>query len=246
MTTHEDIIIHPRMGKREAPVPECGIMLVTPAEMQYGRALLLEQGGRDQFIFSSSLTIARDDSFFIAGPAIGAPVAAMTMEKLIALGARKIVMYGWCGTIAPELVVGDVVIGGEAVSGEGTSRYYPVARPQAPCQALVKELAALLDTVPLRHSQRNVWSTDAPYREDRRYISSLHDNADVCGVDMEYSALCAVAAFRAIEFAGLFLISDELYRPEWRPGYTQQMFRQKSRELVQLLTGGGLFRRGGA
>lgn len=216
-------------------------MLVTPSELQHGRRLLEENGGKEQFIYSSSLTVAADGRLFVAGPAVGAPVAAMTMEKLIALGARKIVMFGWCGTIARELQVGDVIVGGEPVSGEGTSRYYPTAAPPLPAATLVKTLKSMLDAADVQYSVRNVWSTDAPYREDRNYISKLHDNAGVGCVDMEYSALCAVAAFRQIEFASLFLVSDELYQDRWLPGYTRNDFREKSKMLVRLLLNGNVF-----
>lgn len=235
MTTTEDIIVHPRKGKREHNVPPCGLLLVTPAEVHYGQGLLEEHGGTRQFLYSSSLTISADKTFFVAGPAIGAPVAVMTMEKLIALGARKLIMYGWCGVIARDLQVGDVVVGGVPVSGEGTSAYYQTESLPLPSPALVASLGVKLAEAGVPYSRRNVWSTDAPYREDRNYIEKLHDNADVCCVDMEYSALCAVAAFRAVEFAALFLVSDELYQQRWKAGYTRQEFREKSMEMVRLL-----------
>lgn len=237
----EDIIIHPKRGKREHATPSCGLMLVTPSELQFGRKQLVERGGRDQFIFSSSLTISHDDRFFVAGPAIGAPVAAMTMEKLIVLGARQIIMFGWCGAIDPELRVGDVVVGGEPVSGEGTSRYYPSGSSPLPATELTSALCRALTAEGIGHSTKNVWTTDAPYREDRNYITGLHDNADVCCVDMEYSALCAVAAFRGIAFAALFLVSDELYQECWVPGYVRSDFREKSRRLVSMLLTGNVF-----
>jgi uridine phosphorylase len=237
----EDIIIHPKRGKREQEVPSSGLMLVTPSELQFGRKRLIESGGREQFIFSSSLAIAPDDRFFVAGPAIGAPVAAMTMEKLIVLGAREIIMFGWCGAIDPELRVGDIVVGGVPVSGEGTSRYYPTGSAPLPSAELSSALSQALGEQAIGYSIRNVWTTDAPYREDRKYISGLHDNADVCCVDMEYSALCAVAAFRGISFAALFLVSDELYQERWVPGYVRPDFREKSKQLVSLLLSGSVF-----
>lgn len=241
MTTKEDIIVHPNKGKREQDVPACGLLMVTPAEVQYAQKLLEDGGGRRQFIYSSSLTISSGDTFFIAGPAVGAPVAAMTMEKLIVLGAKKIIMYGWCGAIDRRLQVGDVVIGALPVSGEGTSKYYQTEAPVQPSATLVSEIAVNLSRAELEYSKRNIWSTDAPYREDRIYIEKLHDNADVCCVDMEYSALCSVAAFRGVEFAAVLLVSDELYQKKWTPGYTRREFRDKSKELVRLLSDIRLF-----
>lgn len=236
MTTIEDIIIQPRKGKREQAIPAHGLLLVTPSEARYGQQLLEERGGRQQFLYNSSLTVSADNRFFIAGPAVGAPLAAMTMEKLIALGSNRIIMFGWCGAVDRTLKVGDVVIGAVPVSGEGTSRYYQTATPAQPSEGLVSALATRLAAAGLEYSAGNVWSTDAPYREDRIYIEKLHNNADVCCVDMEYSALCAVAAFRGVEFATVFLVSDELYQQRWAPGFTRREFRDKSMQLVRLLS----------
>lgn len=240
-TVGEDIIIHPRRAKREKAVPCCGIMLVTPAEMHHGRSQVLEAGGREQFMYGSALAIAAGERYFITGPAVGAPVAVMTLEKVIALGARRIIMYGWCGTIDDRLKVGDVVVGAVPVSGEGTSRYYPTHGPPLPSGELCNTLETTLGKAGITFTQGNVWSTDAPYREDRTMIRGLQQNAGVACVDMEYSALCAAAAFRGVEFAALLLVSDELYRREWTPGYVRAEFRQKSRQLVDLLLAGDMW-----
>lgn len=241
MTSAEQIIIHPRKAKKERDIPADGFLIVTPNEFRQARDLLRLAGGREQFMYGASLIVAADDRYFIAGPAIGAPVAAMVLEKLIVLGARRIIMYGWCGAIATQLQVGDVVIGSTPVSGEGTSRYYRTSERPLPSLLLADGLARALAKAAVEVSRRNIWSTDAPFREDRAYLAQLHDNADVCCVDMEYSALCAVTAFRGVEFAGLFLVSDELYREHWQPGYIREDFRRKSTELVQLLLVGNVF-----
>jgi hypothetical protein len=44
-----------------------------------------------------------------------------------------------------------------------------------------------------------------------------------------------VAAYRQIDFAGIFLVSDELYRTTWCPGFTTKDFKKKSRECIELL-----------
>lgn len=232
----EDIIIHPFKGRKENEIPAVGIFLVTPAEANYSQDRLQKAGGKRQFLYNSGLVISQDHQLFVAGPSIGAPLAVMTMEKLIALGAKRIILYGWCGVIDDRLNVGDVIVGGNAISGEGTSRYYQATSPVKPSEPLTNDLMQLLSDEGIKHSKANVWSTDAPYREDRTYIERLHRDVDVSCVDMEYSALCAVAAFRKIDFAALFLVSDELYRKQWKPGFTSREFRDKSSMLVELLS----------
>lgn len=230
----ERIIIHPAKGRKEKTIPWTGLLVATPGEAKLAQKLLVDNGGRQQRIYISRLAVSAADDLFVAGPTIGAPFAVMTMEKLIALGARKIILYGWCGAVSRDLKVGDVVIGGIPVSGEGTSSHYPLERPAGPSLSICSQISATLDRARLDYCTCNVWSTDAPYREDRGYLAELNKNADVKCVDMEYSALCTVACFRNVEFGAVFLVSDELYRENWQPGYIRQEFRKKSCQLITL------------
>jgi len=82
-----------------------------------------------------------------------------------------------------------------------------------------------------------IWTTDAPYRENRLFLKRLWQEEEAVGVDMEYSALCAVSSFRNIEFAGIFVVSDELWGEKWRPGFKKHEFLATGRKLIdQLLT----------
>ena len=58
---------------------------------------------------------------------------------------------------------------------------------------------------------------DAPYREHKERVA-LYRDAGVLSVDMEVSALYAVAKHRGIQCAAILAISDELYKP-WRIGF---------------------------
>jgi purine-nucleoside phosphorylase len=227
----DDIIIRPGRGVREKTIPSCGILLVNPTESRTAIQTLVDRGGEQRFLFHSGLVVSPGEDFFVAGPAVGAPMAAMVLEKLIALGANCVVMAGLCGAVNPRLNVGDSVLGGVAIPGEGTSRYYSDADVCQPSSRLLEKLQVSLDlTAPVP-----VWSTDAPYRESRKMLKALADQYNVAAVDMEYSALCAVAAFRKIDFASLFLISDELWKPDWHPGFNGKVFKRKSKAQIKLL-----------
>ncbi len=230
-STTDDIIIHPERGRNEKKIPPCGLLLVNPTESRIATKLVLDGGGDRRFLFHSELVVSRDNDFFVAGPAIGAPMAAMTIEKLIALGAQHMVLFGWCGAVNSDCRVGDVLLGGEAYCGEGTSAYYTGEQSCFPSHSLSKRLQVVLNL----SSPKTMWTTDAVFRESRAMLQALAGKYDVCGVDMEYSALCSVAAFRNIELTGLFLVSDELWRSEWRPGFASKAFKRKSRQLIELL-----------
>lgn len=227
----DDIIIHPVRGRKEKAIPSVGIFFVNPSEARTALDVLLGEGGKQRFLFHSGLVISQTNDFFIAGPAVGAPMAVMTLEKLIALGASTVIMSGWCGAVDDKLRVGDTLLGGVAYCGEGTSRYYSRDDRCQPSPLLLQKLEMVFAGRPTCP----IWSTDAPYRESRRMLEALGQKYTLGGVDMEYSALCAVAAFRGIDFAAQFLVSDELWNREWKPGFTTKDFKQKSQSQMNML-----------
>lgn len=65
-----------------------------------------------------------DKGICVAGPFMGAPYAAMILESLIARGAKKIIVLGWCGAVSNDLNVGDIIAVDKAIVDEGTSCNY--------------------------------------------------------------------------------------------------------------------------
>jgi uridine phosphorylase len=162
-------------------------------------------------------------------------MAVLSMEKLIVLGAKRIVLVGWCGALLETLKVGDIILPGQALCGEGTSHYYSENQAPQPSANVLSGLRAVLSQSELPWQEGRVWSTDAPYRESRSLLSSLQMKHNIAAIDMEYSALCTVAQFRHIEFAACMLVSDELWQNNWKPGFTTSLFRQRSQQLTGLL-----------
>jgi purine-nucleoside phosphorylase len=161
----------------------------------------------------------------IASP-MGAPMAVMLLEQLIALGARRLLYLGFCGALAPSYRIGDVFLPTQAVREEGTSYHYlpadvlPCASPHV--QALLHTQAERLK-LPVR--QGPIWTTDALYRETPHKIRQFQA-AGVHAVDMEMAALFAVAQYRGCEVGALLLVSDECYHPVWKPGFGAPRLRQ--------------------
>jgi purine-nucleoside phosphorylase len=233
-----NMIIKPSREKGEPVLPAAGLFLINPSEAEAGLRLAEKRNCRRYFLFNSNLMLITDPSapysFFMAGPAVGAPMAVLTLEKLIALGASSIIVYGWCGSLSSRLAIGDIVLPTWAVSDEGTSNHYPLDhRPEshAPTRQLLKDGLEILGQAV--HSGP-VWSTDAPYRESLAQVKQL-GNAGVLGVDMEYSALVAAAAYRKVDLSAVFLVSDELWSGTWNPGFRTKGFKKKSSNILQFL-----------
>ncbi len=231
-----EMVIEPARGQKEKELPPVGCLFANPQDAAVAREQLLAEGGTKRFFFNSTLTVSRDNNFFVAGPAVGSPMAVMALEKLIVLGARRIVLFGWCGTLVPELAIGDCLLAGRGLSGEGTSAYYSAEPEPEPSLALRALLRHALRRAQLTCQEGRVWSTDAPYREGRPRLQELQDEHGIVAVDMEYTALCSVAAFRGVELAGLFVISDEIWQKEWTPGFSRPEFKARLRQtILQLL-----------
>lgn len=234
----DDIIIHPVKTRKDSRLPEVGILFVNPGEAKAAVEHVIDRGGKRLFLHNSKLALTGDGQKFVAGPSVGAPFAALIVEKLIALGAKRLVQMGWCGAVSPRLKVGDIIIPDGAVSGEGTSQYYQSEKVEpgiAPSPVLCRTLSAVLMRAELTCRTGKIWSTDAPYRESRKQLQLLMQDDGVVGVDMEFSALCSVASFRGIEFSSVMVVSDELMGERWRPGFKNPVFRENCNKVLQTL-----------
>ncbi len=230
----ESCIINPERKRGEPQLPVNGILAVNPSDTRFLSTYAEQTGMRRHFLFHS--TLFASNNLFLAGPAVGAPMAALVLEKLIALGAENILLYGWCGSLQKGLHAMDVFVPDRAVSEEGTSHHYagdtgPVYEPSMSLRARVCQFL-LEQHISFQHGP--VWSTDAPYRETDTKVAQYNEQG-IFAVDMEYSAVCALAAFRQVNVAAVMLVSDELLNRPWTPSYSLKIFKQKSSTLLDIL-----------
>lgn len=227
-------IINPGRGPGEKELARTGILACNPTDAGSFKELALRHGLESRFLFHSKLYAG--ESVFLAGPAVGAPMAVLCLEKLIALGASNIILYGWCGSLQEDLRAMDVLVPTSGLSEEGTSRHYQADRSReiTPSDTLRERLCRLLADKEIDFQEGPVWSTDAPFRETRKKVTDYAAQG-IYGVDMEYSALCTVAAFRNVRFAAVMLVSDELRMSFWKPHYSFKTFKKRSRTLLALL-----------
>jgi len=232
------MIINPGREKGEPGLPAAGMLLINPAEAEAGLRLAQKKGGRQHFLYNSRLVLVPAappaDSFFLAGPAVGAPMAVLSLEKLVALGGRRMIVYGWCGSLSETLRTGDVLLPTWALSDEGTSAHYPLnSRPES--HAYTRQLLAdRLTAQGLQVRSGPLWTTDAPYRESVAQVKQLGGQG-ILGVDMEYGALAAAAAFRKVDLTAVLLVSDELWSGTWKPGFRNKAFKKKSADILHFL-----------
>ena len=167
-------------------------------------------------------------------PGIGAPLAAGCMEELIALGVRTFVACGGAGVLDSAIAVGTVLVPTAAVRDEGTSYHYlPPAREVAVAPAVVAGIAAGLSARRVPYQKVKTWTTDAFYRETAGRIARRRAEGCAC-VEMETSALCAVAQLRGVQFGQLLYGGDDVGGADWdaRGWKGQWTVREKLTELA--------------
>jgi uridine phosphorylase len=171
----------------------------------------------------------------LAGPLLGAPQAAIVLEKLIALGAKRLWVLGWCGSLQSDLRIGDLIIPTAALSEEGTSAHYPVdEKTRRTDPALSEKLKNALSRANLHYVTGPIWTTDAIYRETRAKVGA-YQSTGILAVEMEISALITVSAYRSVALTGVLVVSDELSSLEWRPGFRSDAIRKSSRAASMVL-----------
>ncbi len=147
-------------------------------------------------------------------PGVGAPLAGAFFEEAIARGCDRFVAVGTAGGLVPRSI-GHVVVPTFAIRDEGTSYHYqPPSRSIEPDARALETLLATLRAHDVTFDTGGTWSTDAFYRETRRRYEERV--AEGClTVEMEASALFAIARFRGVPLAQLLTTSDDLSGDEW-------------------------------
>ena len=172
----------------------------------------------------------------VFGTPFGAPQAAVILERLIAMGARKILAFGCCGSLQPDLQIGHLVIPTDALSEEGTSAHY--ARPKGVGRGASEKIVELCKTQcrekNFRFAAGKVWTTDALFRETREKVGR-YSAGGLLAVEMEMSALFTVAAYRKVHLGGLMVVSDELGTLKWKTGFLNPLFWFASKKAARMV-----------
>ncbi|MCW4019975.1 MAG: nucleoside phosphorylase, partial [Candidatus Bathyarchaeota archaeon] len=169
----------------------------------------------------------------IARSWIGSPAAAMVLEELVACGAKKVFEVGCVGALQPTLQPGDMVVVSEAIRDEGTSHHYFPQDVELESSLRLRDLLAeVLSKKRLQYRIGSVWTTDGVYRETKRKLLRLRGQG-VLGVNMETSALFAVAKYRGVEMASAQVVSDVLSEQGWLPAFGQRPVREGLKALTE-------------
>lgn len=146
---------------------------------------------------------------------IGGAGTAGLLEEALAMGAKKVLLYGSCGVLDSALTAGHFILPTQAYRDEGTSYHYMPVSDYVDIPT-AERLASIFDELNLPYARGRVWTTDAIYRETRRNMQKR--KADGCiAVDMECASAMAVARFRQAEVYQFLYAEDSLDGDVWDP-----------------------------
>lgn len=178
-----------------------------------------------------------DEVLFFQG-LIGAPITAILLEQLIALGIKKIIFLGLAGGIQ-FVSVGERIIVSEALRLEGTSYHYLPANVQNyPSKELTNNLEHFCTKKNISYTKGKICSTDARFRETFNLIENLRSKG-VLAIEMEISAVFAIATFRQVQASAVVIISDALKEEKWsvlEPDVFLKSYFTSFEYLIEFLT----------
>ncbi len=167
------------------------------------------------------------DIGFVRLPGIGSPFAVTLLEELIALGSKEFLNIGFAGGLQHE----GIFLCNKALRDEGTSHHYiPHGKYSYPDLGLTKRFGNAITRQGLGYETAATWTIDAPYRETKAEIERYRKQG-IATVEMEASALFAVAKLRKVKIASAFVVSDVLLK-EWEPKFHKLNVRRALNKLV--------------
>jgi uridine phosphorylase len=148
-------------------------------------------------------------------PGVGSPLAVGFTEEAAALGITTFVACGGAGALDPDYDLGHVMVVESAIRDEGTSSHYVRPSRTILAQPLGVDVAhRVLDDVGLMHFTGRAWTTDTMFRETRSRIQRrITEGCHM--VDMEASALMALAQYRDFRLAHVLYAGDMVAGDEW-------------------------------
>lgn len=146
---------------------------------------------------------------------VGAAGCVAVLEEVFALGVQKVILFGTCGVLDAEIKDCAIIIPNSAVRDEGTSFHYvPPSDEICVNKKYQDEFIEVLNSHNCGYTVGKVWTTDACYRETHEKVKRRKENDCIC-VDMECSAVAALADFRGKDIFHFFYAADNLDGEEW-------------------------------
>lgn len=154
-----------------------------------------------------------DIAFYLSR--VGAPACVAGFEEIVAMGARKFVLFGSCGVLDDERAKDNLILPVSAVRDEGTSYHYIAPSPEIEADPHSVRIAeTVLASCGYPYIKGKTWTSDAIYRETLPLIQERRQEGCLV-VEMECASMLAVAKYRHIPFIQFLYGADNLSSDTW-------------------------------
>jgi uridine phosphorylase len=157
---------------------------------------------------------------------MGGPSAAIVLHELATLGAKRAIRVGTCGALNGNFALGELLVAGEAIAADGTSRALGAGERVSADPTLTRALEAAGGDPKL------VVSTDLFYEPDPRREHGWRA-AGAAAVEMEAATLFAVGDLLEIPVGCVLAVSDLLH-PDGRERIGVEDLEQAAQTMGQV------------
>jgi DeoD family purine-nucleoside phosphorylase len=213
-----------------APLAERVLLPGDPGRALALAELLLEKPkmfNHNRGLWGYTGTAADGLALTVQATGMGGPSAAIVLEELITLGARRAIRVGTCGARERSLALGDLVVAREAICADGASRALGAGERVAGDARLTSALERAAPTA----RAGAVVTVDLFYERDGSR-SDVYD--DALAVEMEAAALFALGANAAVPVACLLAVSDTFGPGDERHRIEHDALRDAAERLGKL------------
>ena len=155
----------------------------------------------------------------IQSTGMGGPSAAIVLQELAELGARRAIRVGTCGSLDPELAHGDLVVAGDALAEDGASRALGAGETAEPDADLT---AAVVAGLAAGGSPSRIVTTDLFYDGEAdvgappRARSDAWRRRGAVAIEMEAATIFTLGRRLGVATACVLAVSDVFEHGERR------------------------------
>ncbi len=166
---------------------------------------------------------------------VGAPACVGLFEEVSAHGVENILLVGCCGCLDNSIEDYSIIIPTSAIRDEGTSYHYLEANDEIEINSkIVAIIEKIMQDCNINYRKGKTWTTDAMYRETRQKTERRKEQGAIT-VDMECSAMAAVAEYRNVNFGQFFYAADNLDAETYDPrSLTRSEVVPEKRKVIPL------------
>jgi len=166
---------------------------------------------------------------------VGEPACIGDFEDLIAMGLKKLILFGNCGVLDRSVEDCGIIIPTRAIRDEGSSYHYAAAADFIDVNRKYRDVFhQVLADCGCPYVEGTTWTTDAPYRETAEKVRRRKAQGAIC-VEMECAGMQAVADFRGVDFFQFFYAGDNLDHSQWQPRSLSGHVRLDDKSKIALL-----------